>query len=154
MVAVLLRVHFFPGLCLLILGLGLQFPAVRWLLDTYPHPRFIWLGAAASTALLVAGYLLEFQRVLLYFPVQWWTWLECASLVETMWLIGLAAALLVWKSAKGAARTTQRSWNSSAPRSVLRDLPERSPQFNPARRKLLQTAGAALCLTPLAGTAF
>ena len=80
----------------------------------------------ASTALLVAGYLLEFQRVLRHFPVQWWTWLECASLVETIWLIGLSLALLVWR---------------------------RAPQFDPARRKLLQTAAAGLCIVPLAGTA-
>ncbi len=127
MVAVLLRVHFFPGLCLLILGLGLQFPVLRRLLDSYRQRRLIWLGAAASTALLVTGYLLEFQRVLLHFPVQWWTWLECASLVETMWLIGLSLALLVWN---------------------------RAPQFDPARRKLLGAAGAGLCFLPVAGTAF
>jgi uncharacterized protein len=124
---VLLRVHFFPGLCLLILGLGLQFPVIRWLLDSYRQHRLIWLGAAASSGLLVAGYLLEFQRVLRHFPAQWWTWLECASLIETVWLIGLAMALLFW---------------------------HRTPQFNPARRKLLQAAGVGLCVAPLAGTAF
>jgi predicted MPP superfamily phosphohydrolase len=127
MIAVLLRVHFFPGLCLLILGLGLQFPVVRWLLDSFHRRTFIWLGAAASTVLLAAGYLLEFQRVLRHFPVQWWTWLECASLVETIWLIGLSLALLVWHS---------------------------TPQFDPARRKVLQIAGAGLCIAPLAATAF
>jgi hypothetical protein len=123
---VLLRVHFFPGLCLLFLGLGLQIPVVRWLLDSYRERRFIWLGAAASTALLLAGYILEFQRVLRYFPVKWWTWLECASLVETMWLIGFCLALAVWRKA---------------------------PQFSPARRKMLQAAGAGLCIVPLAATA-
>lgn len=127
MVTVLLRAHFFPGLCLLILGLGLQVPIVRWLLDSFRHRGLVLLGAAASSALLVAGYLLEFQRVLQHFPVQWWTWLECASLVETMWLIGLSLALLVW---------------------------HRTPQFDPARRKLLQVAGAGLCVVPVAGTAF
>ncbi len=127
MVAVLLRVHFFPGLCLLVLGLGLQFPVFRWLLDSYRQRRLIWLGAAASTALLMAGYLLEFQRVLRHFPAQWWTWLECASLVETIWLIGLSLALLVWRG---------------------------TPRFNPARRKLLGAAGAGLCIAPLAATAF
>ena len=127
MVIVLLRVHFFPGLCLLILGVGLQFPVIRWLLDSYRQRRLIWLGAAASTALLVAGYVLEFQRVLQLFPVQWWTWLECASVVETMWLIGLSFALLVWR---------------------------RAPQFDPARRKLLQAAGAGLFIAPVAATAF
>jgi uncharacterized protein len=123
---VLFRVHFFPGLCLLFLGLGLQIPVVRWLLDSYRQRRLIWLGTAASTALLLAGYILEFQRVLRYFPVKWWTWLECASLVETMWLIGFSLALAVWRKA---------------------------PQFSPARRKMLQVAGAALCIAPLAGTA-
>src|SRR5580700_8823746 len=124
---VVLRLHFFPGLCLLFLGLGLQFPVIRWLLASSRRHTLIWLGAAASSTLLVAGYLLEFQRVLRHFPVQWWTWLECASLVETMWLIGLTLALLVWR---------------------------RTPQVDPVRRRLLETAGVALCIAPLAATAF
>jgi hypothetical protein len=48
-------------------------------------------------------------------------------LVETVWLIGLSLALLIWQS---------------------------TPRFDPARRKLLQTAGAGLCVAPLAGAAF
>jgi predicted MPP superfamily phosphohydrolase len=124
---VLLRVHFFPGLCLLVLGLGLQIPVIRWLLDSYRQRTWIWLASIGSTALLVAGYLLEFQRVLRHFPVQWWTWLECASLVETVWLVGLWLAIVVRR---------------------------RTPQFSSGRRRLLQTAGAGLCIAPLAGTAF
>jgi predicted MPP superfamily phosphohydrolase len=124
---VLLRVHFFPGLCLLVLGLGLLVLVVRSLLDFSLHRRLIWLGALASTALLIAGYLLEFQRILRHFPTRWWSWLECASLVETMWLIGLVLALLVWHGA---------------------------PQFDPARRRVLQAAGAGLSIAPLAATAF
>ena len=119
--------HFFPGLCLLFLGLGLQFPVIRWLLDSFRQRRLIWLGAAASSALLVSGYLLEFQRVLRHFPVQWWTWIECASVVETMWLIGLSLALLIWR---------------------------RAPRFDPARRKLLEAAAVTLCIVPVAGTTF
>ena len=122
-----MRLHFFPGLCLLVLGLGLQFAVIRWLLDSFRLRGWIWLGAAASTALLILGYLLEFQRVLRHFPARWWTWLECASMVETMWLIGLSLALLVWRQ---------------------------TPQFDPTRRRLLETAGAALCVAPLAVTAF
>src|ERR1700683_4209737 len=125
MVEVVSRVHFWPGLCLLFLGLGLQFPVIRWLLDSSRRRSLIWLGATASTALLVAGYLLEFQRVLRQFPAQLWTWLECASLVETIWLIGLSLALLAWR---------------------------RAPQFDPARRKLLEATAAGLCIMPLAGT--
>jgi predicted MPP superfamily phosphohydrolase len=124
---VLLRLHFFPGLCLLVLGLGLQIPVVRWLLHSYSRRTLIWLGASASSALLLAGYLIEFHRVLQYFPVQWWTWLECASIVETMALIVLSLAILAWRSA---------------------------PQFDPARRNLLQGVGAGLCIAPMAGTVF
>ena len=127
MVAVLLRLHFFPGLCLLILGLGLQFPVLRWLLDSYRQRRWIWLAAAASTVLLLAGYLLEFQRVLRHIPALWWTWIECASLVQIVCLIGLSLALLIRHGI---------------------------PAFDPARRKVLEAAGAALCIAPLAGTAF
>jgi predicted MPP superfamily phosphohydrolase len=123
---VLLRVHFFPGLCLLALGIGLQFPVIRWLEDSYGRRTWIWLAAAASTVLLFLGYLLDFHRVLQSLPVQLWTWIECASVVETMWLIGLSVALLLWR---------------------------RAPRFDPARRRLLQAAGAALCIVPVAGTA-
>jgi uncharacterized protein len=124
---VLLRVHFFPGLCLLALGLGLQIPIVRWLLERFSLRRWIWTVAAVSTALLVLGYLLEFQRVMRLLPVHWWTWLECASLVETMWLIGFAVALAAWR---------------------------RTPRFDPGRRRLLEAVGAGFCVAPVAGTAF
>jgi predicted MPP superfamily phosphohydrolase len=52
---------------------------------------------------------------------------ECASLVETMCLIGLSMAVLLWRPAR---------------------------RFDPARRSLLQAAGVALCAAPLAVTAF
>lgn len=123
----LYRVHFFPGLCLLFLGLGLQFPIVRWILERYSRRRMVLLGAAASTVLLSLGYLLEFQRVVRFFPVWWATWLECAALIETMCLIGLSLGLRVWR---------------------------RLPECQPARRAFLQTAGAGLAMAPLASTAF
>jgi predicted MPP superfamily phosphohydrolase len=125
MVQVVSRVHFFPGLCLLFLGLGLQLPVIRWLLDSSRRRSLIWLGATASTVLLVAGYLLEFQRVLRQFPAQLWTWVECTSLVETILLIGLSLAILAWR---------------------------RAPQFDPTRRKLLKATAAGLCIMPVAGT--
>jgi predicted MPP superfamily phosphohydrolase len=125
MVQVVSRVHFFPGLCLLFLGLGLQLPVIRWLLDSSRRRTLIWLGATASTVLLVAGYLLEFQRVLRQFPAQLWTWVECTSLVETILLIGLSLAILAWR---------------------------RAPQFDPTRRKLLKATAAGLCIMPVAGT--
>jgi len=127
MVAVLLRVHFFPGLCLLLLGLGLQFHVLGWLSRRYSQRGWVLTGAWASTILLLLGYLLDFQLAQRFLPVGWWTWLECAALVETMWLIGLSGALLFWR---------------------------RAPQFDPARRRMLQAAGAAVCALPLVGTGF
>jgi hypothetical protein len=124
---VLLRVHFFPGLCLLLLGLGLQFHILGRLLERYRRRGWIISGAWASTILLALGYLLEFQWAQRISPVKWWTWLECAALVETIWLIGFSGALLIWR---------------------------RTPQFDPARRRMLQAAGAAVCVLPVVGTGF
>jgi uncharacterized protein len=127
MVTVLLRVHFFPGLCLLLLGLGLQFQIVGWLLGRYPGRGWITATTWASTILLALGYSLEFQWAQQIMPVKWWTWIECAALVETMWLIGLSLALLIWS---------------------------RTRQFDPARRRILRAAGAAVCVVPVIGAGF
>jgi uncharacterized protein len=125
---VLLSVHFFPGLCLLLLGLGLQYNIFGWLLRRYrQHRGWIIPGAWASTILLVLGYLLEFHWAQRISPVKWWTWLECAALVETVWMIGVSGALLIAR---------------------------RTPQYNPARRRMLEAAGAAVCVLPVVGTAF
>jgi uncharacterized protein len=127
MKSVLSRLHFFPGLCLLVLGLGLEIPVFRWLLDSGRRRGLVWTGAAASTALLFLGYFLEFRRVLILFPPHMWTWLECASMIETICLIGFALAL----SAGNAAEKT-----------------------DPVRRRVLQAAAAGLCVAPVAVTAF
>ena len=77
---VLYRVHFFPGLCLLVLGLGIEFHILRLLWERFATRRWLQLAAVLSTALLCLGYLLEFHRVMRLFPVWWSTWLECAAL--------------------------------------------------------------------------
>ena len=124
----LLRIHFFPGLCFLFLGLGFLLVVYRRLIERYPHLRSaLVLATAISTVLQVLGYVLEFQRVQQRFPVWWSTWLACAALVEEMFLIGIYLALLAWS---------------------------KSSQFQPPRRAFLQAAGAGLCITPMAGTAF
>jgi hypothetical protein len=122
-----LDLHFFPGFCLLILGLGLQFHIALWLLSRFRRHGWIWLGVAASTILLLAGYLLEFQWGQRITSVRWWSWLECAALVETIWMIGLSAALLLWP---------------------------RRQQFNPKRRGFLRTASVAMGVLPVIGTTF
>jgi predicted MPP superfamily phosphohydrolase len=123
----LYRVHFFPGLCLLILGFGLLCQIVRWLLQRYSWRWTIVAGACGSAALLALGYLLEFNRVLRHFPVWWSTWLECAAIVETAVLFGLYLGMLSWR---------------------------RAPEFRSGRRKFFQTAGAALFAAPIAVTGF
>jgi len=124
----LLRIHFFPGLCFLLLGLGFLLVVYRRLVERYPELRTaIVLATAVSIVLQGFGYVLEFQRVLQYFPVWWSTWLACAALVEEMFLIGIYCGLLVWSKAS---------------------------EFQAPRRVFLQAAGAALCITPMAGTAF
>jgi predicted MPP superfamily phosphohydrolase len=71
--------------------------------------------------------LLEFQWAQRNTPVGLWTWLECAALIQTIWMIGASAALLIWR---------------------------RPQPFHPARRNLLRTAGTAALTLPMAGTAF
>ena len=123
----LYRVHFFPGLCLLILGLALLFQIVRWVLQRYSWRWTIVAATCASALLIVLGYLLEFHRVVRLFPVWWATWLECAGLIVTMCLIGLYLGMFVWR---------------------------RAPEFSSPRRKFFQTAGAALFVAPITGTCF
>jgi predicted MPP superfamily phosphohydrolase len=123
----LYRVHFFPGFCLMVLGLGLQFQILRLLAERNVRRRVLFIAALASTVLLVLGYLLDFHRVLRIFPVWWSTWLECAAIVETILLIGLYPALLVWR---------------------------KPPEFRPARRTFLQTAAAGLAIAPMAAAGF
>jgi predicted MPP superfamily phosphohydrolase len=118
-------VHFFPGLCLLLLALGLQFHILGWLQRRYQRRGWIISGAWVSTILLTLGYFLEFQWAQRITMVKWWTWIECAALVETMWLIGFSLALLIWN---------------------------RTRQFDPARRTILRAAGAAVCIAPVIGT--
>ncbi|HTR37769.1 MAG TPA: metallophosphoesterase [Bryobacteraceae bacterium] len=118
----LLRVHFFPGLVLLVCGLGIQFYFVRRLIEAHGRQSIVMAGAGVSTIVLALGYLLNFQRVLLLFPVGWSTWVECAALVETVWLIALFLAWRLWR---------------------------RSAEFRPDRRAFLRTAGAGLGVAPL-----
>lgn len=112
----------------MLLGLGFLLVVYRRLVERYPELRTaIVLATAVSIVLQGFGYVLEFQRVLQYFPVWWSTWLACAALVEEMFLIGIYCGLLVWSKAS---------------------------EFQAPRRVFLQAAGAALCITPMAGTAF
>jgi uncharacterized protein len=124
----LLRIHFFPSLCFMLLGLVLLLAVSRRLLER--HPEFktaLLLATAVSGVLQMSAYVLEFQRVQQRLPVMWSTWLPCAALVEETSLVGIYFALLAWSKAS---------------------------QFQTSRRAFLQAAGAGLCITPLVGTAF
>jgi len=121
------RIHFFPGLCLLALGLGLLAQIVGWLLRRYRERRLVWCGAAIGTFLLVLGYLLEFERVGRHFPVSWETWLECTAIMELVALLAVSLTI---------------------------SLARNTPGFQSKRRAFLGTAGAGLCIAPVAATVF
>ncbi len=124
----LFRIHFFPGLCFLLLGQLLVLAVAQRLWLRHPRYRIVLVAATAvSTVLQMLGYLLEFQRVQRYIPAAMCSWLECAALVESMCLVGLYFALLTW---------------------------EEAPKFRASRRRFVEAAGAAMCVTPVAGTFF
>jgi predicted MPP superfamily phosphohydrolase len=123
----LIRIHFFPGLCLLLLGLGLLAQIAGWLLRHYRDQRLVWCAVATGTLLLILGYGLEFERVAGHFPVWWETWLECAAIME------LVALLVV---------------------SLTMSLAPNKPGFQSKRRAFLGTVGAGLCIAPVVATVF
>jgi predicted MPP superfamily phosphohydrolase len=123
----LYELHLVPGFCLLVVGIGLQYFLVRRLDEA--HRGKPWLRAAVmfSTVLLLLGYVLDFQDATRFVRASWAAWVQCASIVETMCLMGISLALLVYTP---------------------------TARFEPARRGFLQAAGAGLCLAPVVGTGF
>lgn len=123
----LVRIHFFPGICLLALGIGLEIHVLRVLLRRFARSSWVWPGAAVAGVLLLLGYLLEFESITRLIPVMWSTWLECAAIVELMALMVLALRL---------------------------SMPDSHPEVRARRRAFLQTAAAGLCVAPAAATTF
>ncbi len=123
----LYELHLVPGFFLLAIGLGLQYWLIRKLDEGQKRRPVVRAGVLVSTVLLLLGYLFEFHRITAYVPTLWATWVQCASIVETMCLIGIAMALLASNG---------------------------SGTFEPARRGFLKAAGAGLCLAPVAATGF
>jgi len=124
---VLNRLHFFPGLTLVLVGLLILYQMFRWLPDRQQRKPSFLLGMLGAGGLLWAGYFLEFQRVLRRVPTSWATWLECAALIEIFCLAGMFLGLFVWRGV---------------------------PRFQPSRRKFLQAAGAGFCVAPLGAAGF
>ena len=121
------RLHLFPSLFFLILGLALQIPVTRWMLAHYRRHWMVIAASASGAMLLVLGYLFDFARVMRHFPAQAVCWVQFASLFWTVCLVGLFLGMWTWRSAS---------------------------EFRPERRRFLQATGAALCVAPLAGTSF
>ena len=121
-------IHFFPGFCLLASGAVLEFYVFRALLARGKRRSGVWAGAIAAAALLLFGYLLEFERFAELFPVLWATWLECAAIAEVGVLFVFAIRL---------------------------SLPTPPASVQAQRRAFLQTSVAAgLCVVPATATAF
>ena len=121
------RLHLFPSLFFLILGLALQIAVTRWMPARYQRHWIVLSASATSAILLCFGYLFEFARVMRHFSAQTACWVQFASLFWTVCLVGLFLAILTWRSAY---------------------------DFRPERRRFLEATGAALCVAPVAGTAF
>ena len=121
------RLHLFPSLFFLVLGLGLQIPVTRWVLDRSPRRALVLAASFASGILLCLGYLFEFERVLHYASARMVCWVQFASLFWTVSLVGFFLATLSWGGASA---------------------------FRPERRRFLQATGAALCAAPVVGTGF
>src|SRR5581483_3521511 len=121
------RLHFFPGLVLLVVGLALQSFLIQRLSPSRRRDKLVRLCTTFSTLLLLSGYLLELHGRDQYVPAAWATWIQCASLIETLCLIGVSLAVLAWSA---------------------------SPKFEPQRRSFLKATGTGLCLAPIAGAGF
>ena len=121
------RLHLFPSLFFLILGLALQIPVARWMLVQYRRRWMILAVSSIGSLLLACGYLFDFARVTRHFSAQIACWVQFASLLWTICLMGLAFGVWAWR---------------------------RASEFQPERRRFLQATGAALCVAPLAGTSF
>ena len=121
------RLHLFPSLFFLVLGLGLQIQVTRWVLDRSPRRALMLSASAAGVILLCLGYLFEFERVLYHVSARMVCWVQFASLFWTVSLLGFFLATLSWRGASA---------------------------FRPERRRFLQATGAALCAAPVVGTGF
>ncbi len=128
----LYRLHFFPGLTLLLLSAAIQLQLSWWALkrgQRSGRARLIWLALAnmAAGAIFVLGYLLEFHRVSRRFSMPFATWEQAAALVAEVGLIGFFCGL-----------------------AVLR----RASAVRPERRAFVKAAGGALIAAPYVCTAF
>lgn len=116
------RLHVFPGLLVLILGLGLQSVLTWYLLRARWRRPLVVCGSGAIAAFLCFTYLLEFHRVEKHFPPPLVIAFFVASMFWVSWLLGLIPGAVVWRLGK----------------------------FRPTRRTFLRTVSTALCAAPVA----
>ncbi len=116
------RLHVFPGLLVLCLGLGLQ-SILMWCLLRAKWKRPLVLGGSAAVAIFFCfTYLLEFSRVREQFPPQLVVGVFVITLFWVSWMIGLIPGQIAWRQA----------------------------EFRPKRRAFLRTTSLALCAAPVA----
>jgi predicted MPP superfamily phosphohydrolase len=115
------RLHVFPGLIVLLAGLGLQSILTWYLLRAKYRRRLVSGISMAIVAWLILTYLMEFSRVQRHFPPQLVILLFITSMFWVGWLMGLIPGAMVWRTAK----------------------------FHPERRTFLRTTSLALCAAPV-----
>ncbi|HME11184.1 MAG TPA: metallophosphoesterase [Bryobacteraceae bacterium] len=116
------RLHVFPGLVVLSMGLGLQLILALCLLRAKWRRPLVLGGSAAVAIFLCFTYLLEFSRVRQQFPPQLVIGVFVVALFWVSWMIGLIPGQIVWRQAA----------------------------FRPHRRTFLRTTSLALCAAPVA----
>lgn len=124
------RIHFFPGLVLLLLSLAMQFQLSWWIVRS---PRLPIRARAALLvpanillgALFTLSYLLGFHRVSRHFPLLWSTWIEAAGLILSVGIIGVFCAALLWRQ---------------------------SSSFRPERRAFVKAASIGIMAAPFIAT--
>lgn len=114
--------HVFPGLIVLLAGLGLQSILTWYLLRAKWRRPLVAVVTLIIVGWLCLTYLMEFGKVKNQFPPLIVIGFFVTSLFWVGWMIGLIPGAMVWRMAK----------------------------FQPQRRTFLRTASLALCAAPVA----
>ena len=139
------NLHFFPDLMLLAIGAAAQ-GLITLFLDARParglsplRAKWLWPATGASLSLLVLGYFMGFRRLALHFPVWWSTWLQGASLIWAVIVVGSSVAALGLWSLHWVSHRKRRDG------SHWEDI---------SRRGFLRATGATLFAAPMAVAGF
>jgi|SRR5271165_2868522 len=146
----LASIHFFPSLGLLLVGVLLEFYVVNALLARGANAYRVWCGAIAAAALLGLGYLLEFARFAVFFPVNLATWLNCAAIVEVVAFFLLAVRLAMPAARPADFQAQRRAFLQTSLAAGLVAVPATVGGFGIVRRNRFQLSEVPVPIRGLA----